>query len=459
MDNAKTCCIIVYGCAKNRVDAEEMASRLKGAGYRLSADPLQADAIVVHTCGFIEDAKRESIDGILRAVGIAQEMAETGRAPTVVVTGCLSQRYPGELLAEMPEIGGIAGTRAPRDIVEIVGAALGGSKVADVGGPGRGAPGEGVRREPFTPGSTWAYLRVSEGCRHHCTYCAIPSMRGPLVSRTPEDILDEARWLVARGVRELNLIAQDLSDYGSDFSKERLLATLVKKLAGIPDIGWLRLLYLRPDGVTQELAEALDNPRVAPYVDLPVEHGSARILRLMGRPGPDQIVEAVETLRARVPGIFIRTAVIAGFPGETEKDVDETINLLKAIGAHRVGVFPFSREEGTPAFSLPRPVPAEAARERAEAIRKIGLGMAKRSSESLLGRDIPVLLTGPSERPGYWLARGPHQAPEVDGRTYVKVTATLGKHAGGPVYATVTRAGVLNLFASYPGRSQTATRV
>lgn len=443
MDNSKTVCIIVYGCAKNQVDAEEMASRLKEAGYRLSADPGQSDAIVVHTCGFIEDAKKESIEGILRACSLAQEAGSgAGRKVPVLVTGCLSQRYPDELLHEVPELSGVAGTGAPRDIVSIVGAALAGERVRSIGAPGRGAPGESVHRTLISPGDSWTYLRVSEGCRHHCTYCAIPSMRGTLVSRTPEDILEEARSLVAGGITELNLIAQDLSDYGHDLFGERRLAALVTRLASIPG-AWIRLLYLRPDGVTPELADAMTQPGVVPYVDLPVEHGSAKVLRLMGRPGPDLIMRAVETLRSRMPGIFIRTTVIAGFPGEIEKDVEETKSLLEAMGAHRVGVFPYSREEGTPAFGLPGAVPEDVAKDRAEDIRKFGIGLARKSSQSMVGKRMPVLILRPSERPGYWLGRGPHQAPEVDGRVYVRAEGP----ARGIVDTLVTRAAVLNLFA------------
>lgn len=446
METAKKCCIIVYGCAKNQVDAEEMAARLREAGYLLTADASDADAVIVHTCGFIEDAKKESVQGILQACQLA---ASRKKAP-VVVTGCLSQRYPKDLLSEIPEIAGIAGTGAPLDIVEIVSAALAGEKVERVGTPGRGAPGGGGKRELLTPGQTWAYLRISEGCDHHCTYCAIPSMRGPLVSRPLDEVLNEARSLADAGVRELDLIAQDLSDYGSDWGGGRRLAALVRDLAKIPGVAWIRLLYVRPDGVTPELADAMADPRVAPYVDLPVEHGSGRVLHRMGRPGPEQILRAVETLRLSVPDIHIRTTVITGFPGETESDIDETKELLASIGAHRVGVFPYSMEEGTPAYNLPDPVPTGVARERAEAVRRFGLDLARVSSQSLVGREIPVLLVKPSVRPGYWVARGPHQAPEVDGSIHLKLDDSAVHSVDTFVDATVRRAGILDLFASAP---------
>lgn len=430
-----------------------MAGRLRDAGYRLSSRVDQSDVVIVHTCGFIEDAKKESVQGILEVCEATKEKeALTGRRIPVLVTGCLSQRYHKDLLKEIPEIAGVAGTSAPRDIVEIVEATLSGKRLETVGTPGRGAPTGGVRA-PVHEGATWAYLRVSEGCRHHCTYCAIPSMRGPLVSRRPEDVVSEAKALAEAGVRELNLIAQDLSDYGFDLTGKRLLPQLVRDLASIPKIAWVRLLYVRPDGVTNELADAMALPKVAPYVDLPAEHGSGSVLRRMGRPGPHDILKAVETLRSRVPGLFVRTTIITGFPGETVRDIEETMALLKAMDVHRVGVFPYSMEEGTPACRLPDPVPPEVAKERAESLRLFGLALARRSSECLIGKRIPVLPARPSSRRGYLLGRGPHQAPEVDGLTYVRVgentTPGLSSHLSkGPIPVRVNRAGALDLFAT-----------
>jgi len=438
-----SCCIIVYGCAKNQVDAEEMASRLKKAGFSLTGEPAEADLIIVHTCGFIESAKRESIEGILEACQIARRKGTlSGDKPLVLVTGCLAQRYPKELLKEIPEISGIAGTMSPRDIVGIANEVLSGRKVVRVGQPGRGAPGRSDLRLLDT-GLPWAYLRVSEGCRHHCTYCTIPSMRGPLSSRPKEDIIAEARLLSEAGIKELNLIAQDLSDYGVDLYGKRCLAGLVRDLADVGGIEWIRLLYVRPDGVTDELVDAMTHPKVVPYIDLPMEHGSAKILKLMGRPGPQKILETVTKLRHKVPNIAIRTSIIAGFPGETDEDVEKTIELLTEAKVHRVGVFPYSKEEKTPAYNLPGTVPEKVKRERAEVIRRFGLQLAKMHSQSLLGKDIPLLLIQPSTRKGYWLARAPHQAPEVDGKVYVKAEGNVG-HI---VTARVTTAGYLDLWA------------
>lgn len=517
----QTCCIVVYGCAKNQVDAEEMASRLTEAGYAITGDTSQSDVIIVHTCGFIEDAKRESIEGIFQAVEAAQDRAiasgnsTSGRKVPVIVTGCLSQRYPDELLDEVPEISGVAGTAAPRDIVEIVSSVLQNTvvdvdpaesqrmswsqdqdrdqdkdqdkdhdraqspnhskttRVRRVAEPGRGSPGGPGKRFDRHVTSPSTYVRVAEGCRHHCTYCAIPSIRGDLRSRPEDEIIAEAQHLAALGVVELNLIAQDLSDYGWDLevipgsvvpssglavpdrpgstapshrlavTGRRRLAGLVRRLNDVDGIRWIRLLYVKPDGVDRELAEAMALPHVAPYVDLPLEHGSPRILRLMGRPGVDDIVKAVENLRAFVPDLYLRTTIITGFPGETEKDVLMTMELLTEIRAHRVGVFPFSREEGTPAYNLPNPVPSAVARERAEAIRRLGLHLAAESGAAMVDREVNILLERPSARPGYWIGRGPHQAPEVDGTTYVKTASQVP----GFIRARVTGSGILTLFA------------
>ncbi len=436
------CSIIVYGCAKNQLDAEEMAVRLREEGYEVIPDPSSADIAIVHTCGFIQDAKKESIEGVLMACRLAEE----GRGPQVLVTGCLSQRYSEELMEEIPEISGVAGTSSPKDIVNLVKIALSGEKVNAVGTPGRGAPGgDGLRLRDA--GLPWSYLRVSEGCRHRCTYCAIPGIRGPLASRPVDEVVAEARLLSSSGVRELNLIAEDLSDYGYDWDKERHLARLLSNLAKIEEVSWIRLLYLRPDGVTPELAQAMAETKIVPYVDLPIEHGSDRILRLMGRPGVKEIQKAVGLLRQSVPGLHLRTTVIAGFPGETEKDLQETLDFLSEVGAHRVGAFAYSREEGTPAYSLPELVPQEVARERAERVRRYGLHLAKEKSRSMIGTTIPVLLAEPSSRKGFWLGRGPHQAPEVDGKTYVKVGG-LSPDKGQIVPVEVTQAAVLDVFGS-----------
>jgi len=420
-----------------------MASRLKRAGFGLTGDPTKADLIIVHTCGFIESAKRESIEGILEACQVVDKInSSSGEKPPVLVTGCLSQRYPKELMEEIPEVAGVAGTSAPRDIVDIAKEVLSGKKVVWVGQPGRGAPGRSDLRLLDTD-LPWAYLRVSEGCRHHCTYCAIPLMRGPLSSRPQEDILAEARFLSESGFKELNLIAQDLSDYGIDLYAKRCLAKLIEKLAAIGEIEWIRLLYVRPDGVTDDLADVMTHPKVVPYIDLPMEHGSAKILRLMGRPGPEKILKAVSKLRKKVPNIAIRTTIITGFPGETDEDVEKTIELLSETKVHRVGVFPYSKEENTPAHNLPGSVPEKVKKERAEVIRRFGLRLAKAHSQSLLGKEISVLLIRPSMRKGYWLARAPHQAPEVDGKVYVRTEG----NAGNIVKARVTTAGYLDLWA------------
>jgi len=442
MEKTASCCIVVYGCAKNQVDAEEMAWRLKDAGFILTGDASEADLVIIHTCGFIDAAKKECIEGILRVCTVSEERLRRGlSAPRVIVTGCLSQRYAKELIDEIPEINGLAGTQAPRDIVEIARETLSGKKVIRVESPEKGFTWKRAERlvDFAVP---WTYLRVSEGCRHKCTYCAIPSMRGPLVSRKMEDILVEAKFLSEKGIREVNLIAQDLGDYGLDLYGKPSLGELLERLSEETDLAWIRLLYVRPDGVTPELARAMKSPKVVPYIDLPVEHGSEKILRLMGRPGRDVIRKSVEALRTSVPEIAIRTTIITGFPGETEDDLNEIFRLLEEIRPHRVAVFPYSREEGTPAWHLSSQIDEKTKKERAESVRRFGLELAREHTRILVGKEIPVLLERPSRRSGYWLGRGPHQAPEVDGKVWVKAR---GK-PGDIVKAQVTSAGYLDLF-------------
>lgn len=440
------CSIVVYGCAKNQVDAQEMAGRLRDAGFALTQDPSEADVIIIHTCGFIEAAKKESIEGILSAVGLSRERGKYGgKAPRIVVTGCLSQRYARELAEEIPEVDGFFGTRSPRDIVEIVRDALSDRKTVEEKSPGRGAPSPGRKRLVDT-GTPWAYLKVSEGCRHRCTYCAIPSMRGPLASRTIEDILEEARYLVDLGIKELNLIAEDLSDYGLDIYGKRALPDLLVRLSQDAGVPWIRLLYVRPDGVTEDLASAMRDTAVVPYIDMPIEHGSDRILRLMGRPGKDQIRRAIDILTRRIPHISFRTTIIAGFPSETEEDIEDTLEFLQEIKPHRVAVFPYSREEGTPAFGFANQVPEDVKFSRAERLRSFGLDLAKSHSASLLGTSIETLLMKPSHRKGWWIGRGTHQAPEVDGIAYVKTQGRVGDI----VKSKVTNAGILDVFCEGP---------
>jgi ribosomal protein S12 methylthiotransferase len=436
MSTCKKVSLIVYGCAKNHIDAEEMGARLSSAGYILTSRAEDSNIIVVHTCGFILDAKKESIDGVFKACQLGVP---------VLVTGCLSQRYPDELLSEIPEIQGVGGTAAPKDIVALVENVLEGKRVKSVAQPGRGCPGRWDLRL-LEQRAVWAYVRVSEGCRHHCTYCAIPGIRGPLVSRPMEDIRREVEELSRRGVKEINLIAQDLSDYGVDLYGKRALPNLLHELSDIKSSLWIRLLYLRPNGITPELSSAMKLPAVVPYVDLPIEHGSQRILRRMGRPGKADVIRAVSLLRSEVPNIAMRTTIIAGFPGEAREDLEETIELINDLRFVRVAAFPFSREEGTPAYLLKDTVSDDNKRMRAELVRRKGLELARNHSQSLVGKEIPVLLTRQSMRPGYHLGRGEHQAPEVDGRVFVRTKGTRFQ-SGDIIMAKVVRAGTLDIFA------------
>lgn len=439
-----------------------MAVRLEQAGYTVSADPAAADLIIVHTCGFIEKARRESIRALMDLVSLkqdAQKQKEGERedgtgSPKILVTGCLSQRYPRELLEEIPELDGLAGTQAPRDIVDLVRRVLSGERVVEVGPPGRGVPGTcggeisgppGLRYRPES--RPWAYVRVAEGCRRRCTYCAIPSMRGPLVSRPLEDIVKEVEFLSAAGVREVNLIAQDLGDYGVDLCGKRLLPELLLRLSDVAGISWIRPLYVHPDGISSEFARAMARSKAVPYVDMPIEHGSARVLKLMGRPGPDRIRQAVDMLKEQVPGIFIRTSVIVGFPGETWRDFEETMELLAECEFHRVAVFGYSLEEGTPAASLPGRVPPRTRVRRIKEMKHLSTALSRQSSLRLEAKVIDVMLERRALQEGWWVGRGVHQAPEVDGKVFLRIGSDSKPVPGDIRRGRVSSAGILNLWA------------
>jgi len=456
---------VVLGCAKNQVDAEEMAVRLEEAGYAISGEPAAADLIIVHTCGFIESARRESIRALMDLVSLKQEKTraqnenqnEGDAAPRILLTGCLSQRYFREILQEIPEIDGVSGTQAPRDIVDLARRVLSGEKVVEVGLPGRGAPGSAARSACSVPGfryhpelRPWAYVRVSEGCRRQCSYCAIPLMRGPLASRPPEDIIKEVETLSAHGVTEVNLIAQDLGDYGVDLYGKRLIPELLLRLSDVPGISWIRPLYVHPDGVTPEFARAMATSKAVPYVDMPIEHGSEKVLRLMARPGPERIRRAVATLREQVPGIFIRTTVMVGFPGETPRDFEETMELLAECEFHRVAVFAYSREEGTPAASFKNPVAPVERNRRLKEMQHLSMALSRQASLSLETHVIEVMLERPALQEGWWVGRGPHQAPEVDGKVFLRTGAASSPRPGEIRCGRVSSAGILDLWAREP---------
>lgn len=403
--------ILTLGCAKNSVDAEVMAGLLAGAGYEVVRGG-RADVGVVNTCGFIRDAKEESVGEIL---AMAREKAR-GRIRRLVVAGCLAGRYRGDLPGALPEVDLFLGPGDIPAMPDLIGKMLlGSAERSSAGGPA--ALTDGVYRRRVRENSApSAYLKILEGCDHGCAYCTIPSIRGPLASRDRRSLLAEVRSLVRDGAREINLVGQDITSFGSDRGETGRLVPLVRAICAIPEVRWVRLLYLYPTGIDDALIELVaTEPKVCRYLDIPVQHADADILRRMGRPyGPRDVMALIARLRARVPGIFLRTSLIVGFPGETARAFDRLLRFVHEVRWDYLGVFPYSREEGTPAYAM-RPQVSEAVkRERARKVQDAQADILAARNAAMAGREIEVLVEDVPRR-GRALGRHAGQAPEVDG--------------------------------------------
>ncbi|MGE5189728.1 MAG: 30S ribosomal protein S12 methylthiotransferase RimO [Gemmatimonadota bacterium] len=432
--------ILTRGCAKNSVDSEVMAGLLADAGYRVVPGG-RADVGVVNTCGFIRDAKEESLAGIL---ALAREKA-AGRIRHLVVAGCLAGRYRDDLPAALPEVDLFLGPGDIPALPDRIGKMLSGSAERSSAGGPAALPDRAYRRRARDNAGPSAYLKVLEGCDHRCAYCTIPSIRGPLVSRDAGSLLAEARSLVRGGAREINLVGQDIASFGADRGGTARLAPLVRRICAIPGVRWVRLLYLYPTGIDDALVDLLaTEPKVCRYLDIPVQHADADVLRRMGRRyGPGDVTALVARLRARVPGIFLRTSVIVGFPGETARAFDRLLRFIHEVRWDYLGVFPYSREEGTPAYAMRPQVPGAVKRERARKVQDAQADILAARNAAMAGREIDVLV---EEVPARGPARGRHagQAPEVDGN--VLLSGYRGP-AGRFVRARVTGAREWDLFA------------
>jgi ribosomal protein S12 methylthiotransferase len=400
--------LVSLGCPKNLVDSEVMLGRLQGRGYDLVADAREADVIVVNTCAFIDRAKQESVDTILE---MAKEK-ETGRAKRLVVTGCLSQRYDAELRREIPEIDATLGTGQVDDIVK----AVEGESAVDDSTPTWVYDHTAPRVLSTAP---WmAYVKISEGCDYTCSFCIIPTLRGRHRSRNLEDILAEVRGLAARGVKEIVLVAQDSTRYGLDHGLRDGLAYLLRRLGRVDGIRWIRVMYAYPATLTDPILEAMaSEEKVVKYVDIPLQHASDAVLRRMKRPtGKGNLLGMIERIRARVPGVAVRSSFIVGFPGETDADFEELLDFVAAAQFDNVGVFTFSDEEGTTSFDLDgRVAPAvkERRRRRLMAAQK---KIATRRNRRRIGERFEVLVEGTHPESDLLLrGRSASQAPEIDG--------------------------------------------
>lgn len=405
--------LISLGCAKNLVDSEHMLARLRDAGYTITDDMAEADVGIINTCGFIEAAKTEAIETILDTARYKEE----GSLKGLIVTGCLAQRYRAEIEQDLPEVDVICGTGSYDNIVDAVRDVLAGKKAAYMADMASAAL-EGSR-DRLTPSYT-AYLKIAEGCSNKCAYCIIPKLRGPYRSRDFAGLLDEARALAADGVKELIVIAQDITKYGLDLHEhKRLLPALLRELCKM-DFTWVRLHYLYPDQITDELIDVIaDEPKIVKYLDIPLQHVSKRILRAMHRPGDrDSLTSLIHTLRDRIPGLVLRTSLIVGLPGETEEEFAELCEFLQDVRIERAGVFEFSPEEGTEAAELPDQIDDEEKHRRRLIVEELQSGVIDDYNLSRMHETLDVLCEGWDNESGLSFGRSYADSIDVDGRVY-----------------------------------------
>ena len=403
--------MVSLGCAKNQVDAEQMLFLLQQAGYNILPEPAGADVVIVNTCGFIESAKTEAIDNIL---AMAQLKAE-GNVGKILVTGCLAQRYQEEILKELPEVDGVLGTGSYYDVVSAVRQLLDGAEGIEEYGDIQ-APVQECGRILTTP-KHYAYLKIAEGCDNHCAFCIIPTLRGKYRSRPMEKLLEEAKELAVSGVKELIVVAQDTSRYGIDLYGERKLAELLRELCKIDGFVWVRVHYLYPDEMSDELIDVLANePKIVKYLDIPIQHIDDGILKKMNRRGNSKYLKALLTkLRDRIPGLVLRTSLITGLPGEGEKEFEALCDFLREYKLERVGAFAFSPEEGTRAAKMEYP-DAEVARQRADVVEEIQSRIMDEWNESMMGKKLQVLCEGYDADEECWYGRTFADSPDIDGR-------------------------------------------
>ena len=403
---------ISLGCPKNLVDSEIMLGMLNDGDYRITTDLHEADAIIVNTCAFINDAKEEAVDAILSA----SLYRKTGNLKALIVTGCLAQRYKDEIISEIPEVDAVVGTGNISEIRQVISEHVAGNREKRLfeNDPKDVCYLDNTRM--LSQSGSSQYLKIAEGCSNHCTYCIIPYLRGPFRSRSIESIVSEAETLVKAGAREIILIAQDVTRYGEDIYGEYRLVELVRKLSGIGGLKWIRLLYCYPERITDELVYELKiNPKLLKYLDIPIQHASDRVLKTMGRKTErKELAGLIERLRSEIPGIILRTTLITGFPGETEEDIEILKDFIKSYPFDRLGVFAYSREEGTPAAKMKNQVKEPVKKQRREEILAVQNEAVIPLIGKRLGRVYEVLVEGVAEDGIFYYGRSYGEAPEID---------------------------------------------
>ena len=413
---------ISLGCAKNQVDCERMMYRVQEAGYEVQPDVVGCDVVVINTCGFIDSAKAEAIDFILQM----GQLKEQGLIGKILVTGCLSQRYQDQIMEEMPEVDGVLGTGNYAEVVSAIDRLLADETVNDFGSID--APEVETGRILTTP-EHYAYIKIAEGCDNRCSYCIIPFLRGKYRSRQMDDVLYEARVLAANGIKELIVVAQDTSRYGTDFPEhKRLLPDLLREMCKIDGIQWIRVHYTYPDEIDDAFIQVMaEEPKIVKYLDLPIQHCNSKILKLMNRRGDGQFLrELFKKLRERIPGLVLRTSVITGLPGEGEEEFAELCEFLKEQKLERVGAFPFSPEEGTPAAEMEF-VDSEVAQQRAQMVETIQSRIMDDYNASMIGKTMDVLVDGFDEELEQFFGRTFADSPEIDGRVWIATQEAISE--------------------------------
>ncbi len=406
--------MVSLGCDKNRVDTEQMMTLLADSGYMFTDDASEADAAVINTCCFIGDAKEESIRTIIEL----GELKQNGSLKALIVTGCLAQRYASEIEEELPEADAVVGTTAFDRIAEVLEQTLRGEKRKEIEEIDRAlyVPG----RRILTTGGHYAYLKIAEGCSKSCTYCIIPKIRGRYRSVPEEVLLRDAESLAEGGVKELILVAQETTLYGTDLYGKKTLPKLLSSLCDVEGLEWIRLLYCYPEEITEELIQVMaDQPKICRYLDLPIQHCSDRILKAMGRKTTkDSLVHMIQTLRERIPDIALRTTLISGFPGETEEDHAELLEFVRQMRFDRLGVFPYSREEGTAAYRMKNQIPGALKLKRRNEVMKAQREIAYAGASDQVSRIFRVMVEGRIPKDHVYVGRTYRDAPQIDGMIF-----------------------------------------
>ena len=411
---------VSLGCDKNLADTEMMLGILQKKGYSFTDDEAEADVVVVNTCCFIGDAKE--------GIGVILEMAELkkdGRIKALIAAGCLAQRYREEIQKEIPEVDAIVGTAAAAEIAEAVEEALSGrarNHYRDLN-----APPAACRDRVITTGGHFAYLKIAEGCDKHCTYCIIPRVRGNYRSIAMEALEEQAKALAQDGVRELILVAQETTLYGMDLYGKKSLPELLRRLAGISGIYWIRLLYCYPEEITDELIDVIaDEQKICHYLDIPIQHASDSVLKRMGRrTNQEELRQRIDRIRERIPDICLRTTLISGFPGETQEDFEELYRFVNEMEFDRLGVFPYSQEEDTPAARMPDQIETAVKETRRDELMELQQAIAFEKAEGMIGQVLTVMVEGKVADEDVYVTRTYRDAPNVDGYLFLNTTATL----------------------------------